>query len=82
MGIEPISEGWEDSVGTKVRTNGRPSIQSRKKFTKKLEADGRLACHENVTQIAEKSGKSKVNKNKGRRKQVARICPNLLNSFD
>ncbi len=31
---------------------------------KKLENDGRLACHENVTQIAENSGKSEENADK------------------
>jgi len=39
-------------------------------------------CHENVTQIAENGGKSPANDNKGRRKQFARIFPNLLIPFD
>jgi hypothetical protein len=39
-------------------------------------------CHENVTQFAENSGKTEANESKGRRKQVAGICPNLLNSLD
>jgi len=32
--------------------------------------------------MAENGGKNAANDNKGRRKQVAGICPNLLNSFD
>src|SRR5437667_4605322 len=43
---------------------------------------GGCSCHENVTQRAENGGKNAANDNKGRRKQVAGICPNLLNSFD
>ncbi len=43
---------------------------------------GSRCCHENVTQIAENGGKNAANNNKGRRKQVAGICPNLLNPFD
>jgi hypothetical protein len=43
---------------------------------------GDYICHENVTQRAENGGKNAANDNKGRRKQVAGICPNLLNSFD
>jgi len=43
---------------------------------------GGCICHENVTQKAENGGKNAANDNKGRRKQVAGICPNLLNSFD
>jgi hypothetical protein len=43
---------------------------------------GTVHCHENVTQRAENGGKNAANDNKGRRKQVAGICPNLLNSFD
>jgi len=31
---------------------------------KKLENDGRLACHENVTQRAENGGKNAANDNK------------------
>jgi hypothetical protein len=43
---------------------------------------GSLCCHEYVTQIAENGGKNAANDNKGRRKQVAGICPNLLIPFD
>jgi len=43
---------------------------------------GGCICHENVTQRAENGGKKPANDNKGRRKQVAGICANLLNSFD
>jgi hypothetical protein len=43
---------------------------------------GSRCCHENVTPIAEDGGKYAANNNKGRRKQVAGICPNLLNPFD
>jgi hypothetical protein len=83
MGIEPISEGWEDLAGMSEKTNDRQhTIQSRRKFTRKLEADARLGCHENVTQIAGNGGKIAANNNGGRRKQVAGICPNLLISFD
>jgi hypothetical protein len=42
----------------------------------------RDAVTKNVTQIAENGGKTAANSNKGRRKQVAGICPNLLNPFD
>jgi hypothetical protein len=56
------------------------TIQRQCKFTKKLKAD--VSCHENVTQIAENGGKSAANNSKGRRKQVAGICHNLLIPFD
>jgi len=41
-----------------------------------------FACQENVTQSAENRGKKAANNNEGRRKQVAGICPNLLNPLD
>jgi hypothetical protein len=43
---------------------------------------GDCICHENVTQSAENGGKNAANANKGRRKWVVGICPDLLNSFD
>jgi hypothetical protein len=43
---------------------------------------GSRCCHENVTQSAENRGKNAANNNKGRRRQVAGLCPNLLIPFD
>ena len=84
MGIEPMSEGWEDLGGTNVRKNERrPSYNSeRKEVYKEARADARPGCHENVTQSAENGGKKAANNNEGRRKQVAGSCPNLLNPLD
>ncbi|PYU00576.1 MAG: hypothetical protein DMG38_07480 [Acidobacteria bacterium] len=86
MGIEPMPEGWEYLAGTNIaekRITMRQTIQSRRMLNDKHESDAESAvCHENVTQIAEHGGKNAANNNKGRRKQVAGICPNLLNPFD
>jgi len=77
-------EGWEDLAGTNVRKNERPpsSNSEPKEVYKEARADARPGCHENVTQSAENGGKKTANNNKGRRKQVAGNCPNLLNPFD
>src|SRR6266849_1343880 len=74
----PTNNGDCSSFATRERASLRRRRPNRISDLISIARGALWHCHENVTQIAENTGKCEATGNKRRRKRFAKICSNLL----